>query len=133
MVKSILQRIFSRGESLPPDLLRSRLKMKFSNAINESWLHNGGQWEVVFHDHSRERIARFNRLGDIEELRTNTPLSELPGHILQALKERGEIMNAITIENKGQLTYELIYRNDSLERFLINLEEGGNEISCSQL
>ena len=90
-------------------------------------------WEVVFYDDHKETIARINKAGEVEELRINLTFSELPEKIFQSIKSKGEIMNVITINKSNDISWEIIYRNQNLVRFLIILDPDGKELSSRQL
>ena len=134
MVKEILKKLFYKDhQSSPPSLIRRKFKKIYPHSINEEWLEDDDLWEVVFHDDQKEKIARFNLAGKLVEGRINTSQSELPAIILKLVIEKGELMNAILIDKAGITSWEIIYRDKHLNRYLMVLDQNGQEISCSQL
>ena len=132
-MKDILKNLFKRELEKVPDSVRFTFSQSFPEAINEDWSIEGKYWEVVFYHNQKEKIAKFSKDGQLEELRTNVALSELPEAVNVTLSTRGEIMNAIKTQKNKTTTWEIIYRNDKLIRCLCNLDENGQEMSNRQL
>jgi len=132
-LKELLVNLFKRDRKRPPKKVRANFILGFPEAINQEWTSEGIYWEVVFYHEQKEKIAKIDNEGKLEELRTNNSLSDLPDTINNSLKAMGEIMNAISIKRGGTVHWEIIYRDEKLARFVCNVDESGQVISIKKL
>ncbi|NJN27592.1 MAG: hypothetical protein HC819_17265 [Cyclobacteriaceae bacterium] len=132
-MKDILKNLFWKDARKVPDQVKCAFLKTFPEAFNEEWSLEGANWEAVFYLDQVEKIARFSKDGTVQELRTNMAIGELPPHIEAAIAPYGEIMSAISIEKENVLSWEIIYRNEQLSRFVCYLDETGAELSKKKL
>jgi len=132
-VKDILGNLFRLNSKRPPVSVHTQFKTFYPAAINEDWSREEDLWEVVFHDGEVEKIARFSNSGNLEELRVNRSVRDLPVEIYNHVNQLGEIMNVIFIQKGDQVNWEIIYRDSELNRFLILVGNEGNRLNWKPL
>lgn len=106
---------------------------KFSSAVNVEWHTRGENYEAVFYKNKIEHVALFSPSGELSEYKLLLREDYLPARIIDLIKSRGEIMNAV-LRNKGnKLEYELIIMDRDMKRSLFLFSEQGKILSISEL
>jgi hypothetical protein len=109
-----------------PELIRNNFSHAFPNAINVEWFLNCEVFEAVFHENDLEKIVIYDKNGLIIETKINISKSSLPIEILNTVNTLGEIMNVILIISGEKKNYEIIFRDEKLTRFQLNIDENGS-------
>ena len=115
------------GDSLlsPPEIVKNSLKERFPSVINVEWNKNGDNYEAIFYKGNIECIANFDRSGSLIVYKMFLSEDFLPQNIKLTMKSKGEIMNAVMINKGNSITYEIIYRDKELIRYLMLFNEIG--------
>ena len=124
--------IFKSQKKSVPDSIKSMFSTKFPDAKNTEWEKKKAIYEAIFYLNDIEHIARFSGKGVLEEYRKNLWPDELPENIKIAGAAFGEIMNGIIIYRGKEILYEVIIRNEKLDRFEYLFDTKG-EVLKSQL
>jgi hypothetical protein len=130
---SILDNMARAGKINPPQFVANTFEILFPQAINVEWYVNTLGFEAVFHHNQREMIAMLSANGELLETRHNLPATEAPAMVTTALTPGVELMNVIRVEKNAGVTFEIIYRNQNLDRFIMLIDEQGNINSDSPL
>ena len=130
---SIRDNMARAGKITPPQFVATAFDTLFPEAVNAEWYVNAQGFEAVFHHNQQEMIAMLGANGELLETRHNLPAAEAPAVVMVALAPRAELMNVIRVEKNGETTYEIIYRNRHLDRFVMLISEQGNILSDSAL
>jgi hypothetical protein len=130
---SIRDNMARAGKITPPQFVSTAFDTLFPEAVNAEWYVNAQGFEAVFHHNQQEMIAMLGANGELLETRHNLPAAEAPAVVMVALAPRAELMNVIRVEKNGETTYEIIYRNRHLDRFVMLISEQGNILSDSAL
>ena len=133
-VKNFFQNILSanKGTHVPAPV-RENFARQFDQPLNTEWQKAGEQFEAVFYKDELEHIARYQKDGKMSCLKINLPLGTLPPDLVEATKQHGEIMNAISNECEGNLKYELIVRDSELIRYFLLLGPTGEVLEKEKL
>jgi len=124
--KNFFQKIFSGSKGThTPTLVKERFNEQFEQPINVEWIKTGDQFEAVFYKDELENIARYSANGEMTCLKVNLPLDRVPENIAAAAKLHGELMNAIMIECEKSVKFELIVRDEALNRYFLLLSPNG--------
>ena len=129
----MLDNMACAGKIIPPQHVVTAFENLFSEAVNVEWYVNAQGFEAVFHLNQREMIAMLGANGELLETRFNLPEAEAPAVVLMALAPETELMNVIRVEKNAEVTYEIIYRNRRLDRFVMLISKQGNILSDSAL
>jgi hypothetical protein len=113
------------SKTVIPKIVVNNFNKVFPDAINVEWYLNGEIFEAVFHENDLEKIAFIDNKGTTIETKVNLALSLIPFAIAQIASNHGEIMNAIKITNNDSITYEIIVRDQKLNRYLIEFDDKG--------
>lgn len=133
-IKNFFQKIFSHHKEIHvPPVVMNCFHEQFSDSMNAEWLKNDEIYEVVFYRDDHENIATYQKNGLMLSLKINLLLEELPDKIKQVGQRVGELMNAIKIEFKDEIQFELIIRDEMLVRFSLLLSEEGELLNKKQL
>ena len=133
-IKNFFQKIFSPHKEVQvPSVVVDLFQEHFSDSLNAEWQKNEESYEVVFYRDDREHIATYQKDGVLLSLKINLLHNLVPEVIELAVKEHGELMNAILIESKGVKSYELIVRDKDLVRFSLLLSESGDMLRKEKL
>lgn len=133
-IKNFFQKIFSPHKEVQvPSMVVDLFQEHFSDSLNAEWQKNEESYEVVFYRDDREHIATYQKDGVLLSLKINLLHNLVPEVIELAVKEHGELMNAILIESKGVKSYELIVRDKDLVRFSLLLSESGDMLRKEKL
>ncbi len=106
----------SQAKTIPGDV-KKKLDICFPNAINIEWEYKNNIYEAIFYLNDIEHIAQISKKGDLLEYKKNLWPDELPDIIKTAGSTHGEIMNGIIIRRGEEVFYEMIIRNEKLDRF----------------
>lgn len=106
----------NHSKTIPVDV-KNQLDKCFPNAKNIEWEFKNNIYEAIFYLNDVEHIAQISKKGDLLEFKKNLWPDELPDNIKNAGKVYGEIMNGIIISRGEEIFYEMIIRNENLDRF----------------
>jgi hypothetical protein len=115
------------GDSLfsPPEIVKNSLKERFPSVINIEWNKTGENYEAIFYKDNIECIANFDRSGVLIVYKMFLTEGLLPANIKSTMMGKGEIMNVVMINKGNSITYEIIYRDKELVRYLMLFNEIG--------
>ncbi|HNW49866.1 MAG TPA: hypothetical protein PKH79_02215 [Prolixibacteraceae bacterium] len=122
---NFLSKIFGDTILSPPDAVKNSLKERFPSVINVEWNKNGDNFEAIFYKDSIECIANFDRSGTLIEYKMFLSEDFLPQNIKTTMVGKGEIMNAVMSNKGNSITYEIIYRDKELIRYVMIFNEIG--------
>lgn len=127
MVENIFNKLFSRQETRPPEIIEKAFDVFFKEATSAEWHKVGSHaYEVMFYEQEKEHIARFNKDGELIDHRINMKPEELPVEVFESARSKGEIMSAIAVYHIHSLfDYEIIFRNTDKIRFVMHLTPSG--------
>lgn len=132
--KNFLSKILAGTKmSGTPKAVKQAFAKTFNSPLNTEWNQIGDEWEAIFYIDEMENIARFQSSGELLSLKTNLPLTQAPDDIKKAVQNVGELMNVIVIKRKQTLMYQLIVRNEKLERFFMLLNSEGEVLEKEKL
>lgn len=106
----------SQAKTIPGDV-KKQLDFCFPNAKNIEWEFKNHIYEAIFYLYDVEHIAQFSKKGELLEYKKNLWPDELPEIIKKAGNAHGEIMNGIIIYRGQETIYEMIIRNEKLDRY----------------
>lgn len=132
-MKLPFKNIFKSQKKSIPDSVKSRFSSNFPNAKNIEWEQKGAVYEAIFYLNDIEHIALFSENGTLEEYRKNLWLGELPENIKTAGASFGEIMNGIIIFRGEDILYEIIIRDEKLDRFEYLFDKNGEVLKLQLL
>ena len=135
MVKNIFNRLFSKQDIRPPEIIENAFNAIFKDASSTEW-HKATShaYEVMFYVNEKEHIARFNNVGELIDHRINIKPEELPLAVFETASNKGEIMSAIAIFHLDKLSEcEIIFRNTDKIRFVMHLTPSGYIKSINKL
>jgi hypothetical protein len=118
-------KIFKSSPFSPPEEIINALKDKFPDVINIEWNKSGDSYEAIFYKDNIEYIANFDKDGELKVYKMFLPEGFLPGNILDIVRKKGELMNAVMINKGNSITYEIIFRDTNLVRSVMLLNEKG--------
>ena len=122
-VKRFYLNLFHHSRSDVPTLVEKQFRRSFHKPVDVEWMMTGNDYEALFYEQQKERIARFDPSGQLLEVRTNiSPLDSSPINNL-TVKEMGDLMNYIQIKHGENTTHELIIRKPDQTRMLILLDD----------
>lgn len=121
--------IFKSQSKLIPGDVKKQLGKLFPTAKNIDWEVKKDIYEAIFYLNDIEHIAKFSRKGELIEYKKNLWPDELPEAIKNAGVSFGEIMNGIIIYRGDEVLYEVIIRNEKLDRFEYVFKENGEKVS----
>jgi hypothetical protein len=124
--------IFKSQKKSIPDAVKSLFAEKFPDAKNIEWEKKKSAYEAIFYLNDIEHIARFSEDGLLVEYRKNLWPDELPENIKTAGATFGETMNGIIIYRGEEILYELIIRDEKLDRYEYLFDKNG-EVLKSEL
>ena len=125
---NFFSRIFKGSLFSPPDTIVDALKQRFNDVINIEWNKTGDNYEAIFYKDNIEYIAIFDKSGLLVEYKMFLPDGFLPENIKMELNKKGETMNAVMINKGNSITYETIYRDEKLVRYVVVFNELGGII-----
>lgn len=134
MVKNNFFRfLFQDKENLPSKEVFVVFKKIFPKAKNAEWVQKNEHFEVIFYEHDIEKIAEFDRHGNLLLLKTNINPAVFNGEIRKVADKYGEIMNVIKIEKDNNVQFEIIVRDIELTRFELLIDQEGKELKFGKL
>jgi hypothetical protein len=125
MKRNFFESLIAGNQISPPEKVIKNLMLRFTEAINIEWYKKGQYFEAIFYSHQIEHIARFNPDGEIEEFKVNIPESQIPPLIVSQMHAIGEIMSTVVINRPSEKHYEIIVRNQVLQRLVVLVDEQG--------
>ena len=132
-MSKLLDKMAMSGLITPPKFITNTFVSNFPAALNLEWNVTKFGYEAIFQENGHEVIAQFNKYGTLTEVRKNIKSAELPVHLLDVMKDFGELMNIIVLTKKNQVQYEVICRDKQLNRFLLLLNNEGKILENRQL
>ena len=117
----------------PPEICRQELNKLFKGIINIEWAKNNELHEATFYKDGFEHIVLLSDIGNLINYKVFLAPEYLPDNLKNHLDKNDEIMNLVLINEGNQIEYEIIYRNKSLDRFLLLVTELGKEIERKKL
>jgi hypothetical protein len=123
---NFFSKIFGDSIFSPPEIVKNSLKERFPTVINVEWNKSGDIYEAIFYKENIECIANFDRSGVLIVYKMFLSEGYLPQNIKTTMMGKGEIMNAVMINKGNSITYEIIYRDQELIRYLMLFSEIGN-------
>ncbi len=121
--------IFKSQSKQIPGQVKKQLGKLFPNAKNIDWEVKNDIYEAIFYLNDVEHIAKFSKKAELTEYKKNLWPDELPDAIKNAGVYFGEIMNGIVIYRGAEIFYEVIIRNEKLDRFEYIFNENGEKVS----
>lgn len=132
-MKRLIKNLFQRKNlRLPADVLK-RFADSFHKSINIEWSKAGKVYEALFYENELEKIARFDKKGNLIEIRTNISTSDLPNDLINLANSHGELMNAIQILRDNQTFHEIIVRQDAVKRYMLLVDQYGEILKKEKL
>jgi hypothetical protein len=128
-MKFPFSKIFVSKAKAIPKVVKKQLENCFQNVKNTEWEVKNDIYEAIFYLNDVEHIAQFSKKGELLEYKKNLWPAELPDTIKNAGVSFGEIMNGIIIHRDEEILYEVIIRNEKLDRFEFVFKENGEKVS----
>jgi len=128
-MKFPFSKIFQSYSKHIPGTVKKQLEKKFHGAKNIDWEVKNDINEAIFYLNDIEHIAKFWKKGELIEYKKNLWPDELPEAIKNSGVSFGEIMNGIIIHRGEEVLYEVIIRNEKLDRFEFVFKENGEKVS----
>jgi hypothetical protein len=122
-VKRLIKNLFQLRTQKPPAAILNGFADSFHDSINIEWSKSGRVYEALFYDQEIEKIARFDKKGNLLEVRTNIAPSSLSEPARSKAFNKGEIMNVIKINRENKVFYEVIVRENPVKRILLLLND----------
>jgi hypothetical protein len=122
---NFFSKIFGDSIFSPPEIVKNSLKERFPSVINVEWNKTGENYEAIFYKDNIEYIANFDRSGVLIVYKMFLTEGFLPEKIKSTMKGKGEIMNVVMINKGNCITWEIIYRDKELIRYLMLFNEIG--------
>ena len=124
-MKGFLGVVFDKNKECPSEKCLFTFNRCFEGAINVEWFEKGKYYEAIFYKNDIEYIALFDLSGSLIEYRQNLTFDYMPEKIKKIVESKGELMNYV-LRNKGNMIdYEVIYRDDALNRYLLIITDSG--------
>lgn len=98
----------------------------FEGAINIEWVEYEEHLEAIFYKDRVEHIALFSKDGILQEYRKSLPEGYLPYNVRKQMEAQGEIMNRVLINKGNTIQYEVIVRDENLDRHLFVMSDLGD-------
>jgi hypothetical protein len=128
-VKSLIKNLFHRKQLKVPKAVIDGFVNAFDHSINIEWTKSGKFYEALFYENEIEKIVRFDKKGNLIEVRTNISPSSLPEPAKTVATSVGEIMNVIFINKADKIFYEVIVRQNPVVRILLLISVNAEIIS----
>lgn len=124
-MKNFFHRLLRGNSFAPPVKVQNALYKNFREPLSIEWFSRENHFEAIFYMGKREYLARFQQDGSMMDYKINLPAEALPEKIRRSAGSKGEIMNAVVIHEGEKVSYEIIYRNENLERFITIINQEG--------
>lgn len=128
-MKSLIKNLFHRKQLKVPQAVIDGFVNAFDHSINIEWIKSGKFYEALFYENEIEKIVRFDKKGNLIEVRTNISPSSLPEPAKTVAISVGEIMNVIFINKADKIFYEVIVRQNPVVRILLLISVNAEIIS----
>jgi hypothetical protein len=125
-MKFPFSKIFKSQSKTIPGEVKKQLDNCFPNAKNIEWEIKNNICEAIFYLNDIEHIAQISKKGDLLEYKKNLWPDELPDIIKTVGRAHGEIMNGIIIYKGEEIFYEMIIRDEKLDRFEYLFSKNGD-------
>ncbi len=125
--------IFRSQTKRIPVIVEKKLNEIFPTAKNIEWEQKEEILEAIFYLEDVEHIAQFSKTGELIQYKKNLWPEELPEILKTEGSKFGEIMNGIVIYRGADLFYEMIIRNEKLDRYEFLFNQKGGLISSALL
>lgn len=132
-MNSFLDNFLESNRMNPPPRIEQSLKENFADAINIDWIMREGRFEAIFYKDNIEHLALFSIVGQLLEYKMNLSEDFLPLPVKSALPPGCEIMNVVLNNHGNSISYEVIYRDKELRRYVMVMDETGKPLSESVL
>ncbi len=132
-MENLLKNIVYSKKSEPPEKVKESFYQCFYNPLNEEWFQLNTNFEVIFYEDELEKIAVFNSQGELIEEKVNLTAELLPARVKMIARNHGELMNIIRIKRKDTISFEIIFRDKELDRYLLLLDIEGKVRSKEKL
>jgi hypothetical protein len=133
MKMNFWNKIFKGSVFNPPRQIVDAFELLFPNSINTEWSKNADQFEAIFYKDQVECIATFNKDAGLLVHKMYLNENYLPETIKAELATKGEIMNVVLINRGNTVTYEVIYRDKNLIRYVIEYDIIGGVVNDRKL
>ena len=124
-MKTFLNNFLESERINPSHHVKHSLKKNFDNALKVDWMTRDDHFEAIFYKDNIEHLALFAKDGQLIEYKMNLSEDFLPLPAKSALPSDCEIMNVVLRNHGNSLSYEVIYRNKELRRFVMVIDELG--------
>ncbi len=108
-----------------PAVCQKEFDHHFEGAVNPEWFDQKSFFEVIFQKEGIEYIAEFGTDGELLRYKMYLEKELLPALIRDKLEEEREIMNAVQINERSHIKYEIIVRTTALQRSLVISDQFG--------
>lgn len=122
-MKRLIKNLFQRRTIHPPTAVLNSFANSFHHSINIEWSKTGKVYEALFYEQEIEKIARYDKKGNLLEIRTNIAPASLSEPARSKAFNNGEIMNVIEINRENEVFYEIIVRENPVKRILLLLND----------
>jgi hypothetical protein len=129
LMKIPFANIFKSHTKHIPGKVKKQLDIFFPNAKNIEWEVKNEICEAIFYLNDVEHIAKISKEGILLQYKKNLWPEELPDVIKITGLSFGEIMNGIIIHRGEEVLFEVIIRNEKLDRFEFVFKENGEKVS----
>ena len=124
-MSEFLKRMMDDGRCEPPQSCLAAFRSAYPRATGTEWHRANDCFESVFYEDKLEHIARFDSTGKLLDHKMFLPEMLLPDIIRKSMAGRGEIMNAVLINRGTRIEYEVIVRDEELNRKLVSFSQSG--------
>ena len=122
---SFINNLLKGDRTQPPNHCLDVFNERFPNASALEWNALDDQYEVIFYQNELEHMATFTSDGQLVDYRMKLQEDLLPAMIKTLVHEKGELMNDVLINRGNALNYEIIFRDDQLVRYQLELDQLG--------
>lgn len=122
-VKRFYQKLFLSSRFDVPIPVEKKFRAAFRHPVGVEWIVTGSDYEALFHENKLEHIARFDKSGNLLELRTNISPLDITAIKNEEVQKMGSLMNYIQIWHADSTTHELIIKKPDLTRILVLLND----------
>ncbi len=120
-MKTFLNNFLESERINQPPQVKQSLKKNFDNALNVEWMAKDDHFEAIFYKDNIEHLALFAKDGQLIEYKMNLSEDFLPLPAKSALPSDCEIMNVVLNNRGNSLSYEVIYRDKELRRYVMEV------------
>lgn len=133
MKMNFFTKVFKGSAFTPPKQIILAFKSLFPEALNVEWSKGAETYEAIFYKEQVESIATFDKTSSLLVHKMYLNEDYLPENIKAELSTKGEIMNVVLINRGNTVTYEVIYRDQDLIRYVIEYDIIGGVIGEHKL